>query len=69
MGCIRIYGMDPGLLEVATTCARDQNRSLSNLAKHALVGYLKRYGYKVPEGGEKAVQAHGERLEGDNKEV
>lgn len=69
MGCIRVYGLDEDLVEVVTTCARDQNRSLSNLAKHALVGYLKRYGYKVPAGGENAVQAHDESLSGKNKEV
>lgn len=46
---LTVYGLSDQELALARACARDQERSLSNLVKHALTGYLSRYGYKLSE--------------------
>lgn len=63
MKAVKVYLSDD-LLSSVDACAKDQGRGRSNLIRHAVKGYLSRYGYK-PE--EYALNVHAKGSEGNSE--
>jgi metal-responsive CopG/Arc/MetJ family transcriptional regulator len=63
---IKVY-LPEDMLAAVDDCAADQTRDRSNLIRHALKGYLSRYGYKPPETVENPLHVHARGSEGKNQ--
>ncbi len=60
---VRVY-LPADEREAAEMFAAEQNRSVSNLLRHALSGYMVRY-HRRP--GNRALRVHGEALQGTER--
>lgn len=68
MKVLKVYLPDAVILALEG-CAKDQGRTKSNLIRHALKGYLSRYGYKnLQDRPENVLHVHAKASEGSFEE-